>query len=84
MLCKLLLRSEVDLAAVLSGDEAEGPRLEGEGEDLGSQASSSPRKEDGGPLLRELSSLLGLVVLRAAGLKGSVNCVAETKVSTLR
>lgn len=81
MLWRLLLRSEADLAAVLSGEEAEGLRLETEGEDLGSQASSSPGKEDGGrPPLRLWSLLLGLTRLRLAGLNGSVNCVADTDV----
>lgn len=80
MLCRLLLRSELDRAAALSGDEAAGLRLLEEGEDLGSQASSSPGKNDGGPPRRLLSLSLGLsrMLLRLAALNGSVNCVAET------
>ena len=81
MFRRLVLCSDVDRAARLSGDNVEGLGPVADGEDLGSQASSSPEK-DGGPSL--LKSLLpGLVRLRFARLKGSVNCVAETMVSNV-
>ena len=76
MLRRLVLCSDADRAAALSGDEAEGLGPLGDGDDFGSQASSSPRKEDGPSRPKSLAP--GLVLLRLAGLNGSVNCVAET------
>ena len=76
MLRRLVLCSDAERAAALRGDEAEGLGPVVDGDDLGSQASSSPVKDDGPRRPRSLEP--GLIRLRLAGLNGSVNCVDET------
>nr|CDI52365.1 uncharacterized protein BN887_06060 [Melanopsichium pennsylvanicum 4] len=72
MLWRLELCSDAERAAALSGEEAEGVGPLGEvadGDDLGSQAPSSPWNDDDDPRLPN-SLALGLDVFRLAELNG--------------